>query len=290
MNFENESPREGTRIFVCGSCDGSAALVEALAQEPGLELVGVSPTATEAAGTLAGGHLSVVLHATGAQTLPADEIAVIREHTRAPIVVLASGETTQLLEQALDADVADVLLLPQLTENVVFAIRKAAHAGRRLVGGAATTHGRIVTVFSPKGGTGKTAIATNLATALAKHEGKKTLLLVCSLDVPTIKNVRLSLQTLELLSFPMRKVRLVLNRSNSKVGMKEGEVETALERKVRFQIPSDRAVPLAVNRGNPVVLGDSGSDFARALRDVAKHVANPEPEKQQKRRRFFAKA
>jgi pilus assembly protein CpaE len=395
MNFETEVSREGIRIFVCGSCDGSAALVEALAQEPGLELVGVSPTATEAAGTLAGGHLSVVLHATGAQTLPADEIAVIREHTRAPIVVLASGETTQLLEQALDADVADVLLLPQLTENVVFAIRKAAHAGRRLVGVSTTTHGRIVTVFSPKGGTGKTAIATNLATALAKNEGKRTLLLdldlqfgdaaimlglqpektiydlvsapgeldpdklggyttrhpsgldilpaplrpedaelvteakigrllevartsfdvivvdtspffhgpmlatldqtdelllVCSLDVPTIKNVRLSLQTLELLSFPMRKVRLVLNRSNSKVGMKEGEVETALERKVRFQIPSDRAVPLAVNRGNPVVLADSGSDFARALREVAKHVANPEPEKQQKRRRFFAKA
>jgi pilus assembly protein CpaE len=395
MSFDNDGTREGIRIFVCGSCDGSAALVEALAQEPGLELVGVSPTASEAAGTLAGGHLSVVLHATGGQTLPADELAVVREHTRAPIVVLASGEATQLLEQALDADVADVLLLPQLTDNVVFAIRKAAHAGRRLTGAAPTTHGRIVTVFSPKGGTGKTAIATNLATALAKHEGKRTLLLdldlqfgdaaimlglqpektiydlvsapgeldpdklggyttrhpsgldilpaplrpedaelvteakigrllevartsfdvivvdtspffhgpmlatldqtdelllVCSLDVPTIKNVRLSLQTLELLSFPMRKVRLVLNRSNSKVGMKDGEVETALERKVRFQVPSDRAVPLAVNRGNPVVLGDSGSDFARALRDVAKAVANPEPEKQARRRRFFAKA
>ena len=39
---------------------------------------------------------------------------------------LASGESSALLEEALDADVADVLLLPQLTENVVFAIRKAA--------------------------------------------------------------------------------------------------------------------------------------------------------------------
>ena len=125
---------------------------------------------------------------------------------------------------------------------------------------------------------------------LATLDQTDELLLVCSLDVPTIKNVRLSLQTLELLSFPMRKVRLLLNRSNSKVGMKESEVETALERKVRFQIPSDRAVPLAVNRGNPVVVADTGSDFARALREVAKSVANPEPERQQKRRRFFAKA
>jgi pilus assembly protein CpaE len=396
MSYEMEHSRDGIRIFVCGSCDGSAALVEALAQEPGLELVGVSHTAQEAAGTFAGGHLSVVLHATGGQTLPADELAVIREHTRAPIVVLASGEASQLLEQALEADVADVLLLPQLTDNVVFAIRKAAHAGRRLAAGtAAVAHGRIVTVFSPKGGTGKTAIATNLATALAKYESKRALLLdldlqfgdaaimlglhpektiydlvsapgeldpeklagyttrhpsgldilpaplrpedaelvteakigrllevartsydvivvdtspffhgpmlatldqtdelllVCSLDVPTIKNVRLSLQTLELLSFPTKKVRLVLNRSNSKVGMKESEVENALDRKVRFQVPSDRAVPIAVNRGAPVVLSDSGSDFARALRSVAKAVAHPEPEKQAKRRRFFARA
>ncbi|MDX6580729.1 MAG: pilus assembly protein CpaE [Gaiellales bacterium] len=396
MTFENNGSREPIRIFVCGSCEGSASLVESLAQESELELIGVSPTAQEAVGVLAGGHLSVVLHATDAQTLPADELAVIREHTRAPIVILASGESSQLLEQALDADVADVLLLPQLTDNVIFAIRKAAHAGRRLMGSAApVSHGRIVTVFSPKGGTGKTSIATNLATALAKHENKRALLLdldlqfgdaaimlglepektiydlvsapgeldpeklagyttrhvsgldilpaplrpedaelvteakigrllevartsydviivdtspffhgpmlatldqtdelllVCSLDVPTIKNVRLSLQTLELLSFPMKKVNIVLNRANSKVGMKESEVETALERKVRYQVPSDRAVPLSINRGTPVVLADPGADFSIAMRDVAKAVANPEPERQAKRRRFFAKA
>jgi pilus assembly protein CpaE len=396
MTFENNGSREPIRIFVCGSCEGSASLVESLAQESELELIGVSPTAQEAVGVLAGGHLNVVLHATDAQTLPADELAVIREHTRAPIVILASGESSQLLEQALDADVADVLLLPQLTDNVIFAIRKAAHAGRRLMGSAApVSHGRIVTVFSPKGGTGKTSIATNLATALAKHENKRALLLdldlqfgdaaimlglepektiydlvsapgeldpeklagyttrhvsgldilpaplrpedaelvteakigrllevartsydviivdtspffhgpmlatldqtdelllVCSLDVPTIKNVRLSLQTLELLSFPMKKVNIVLNRANSKVGMKESEVETALERKVRYQVPSDRAVPLSINRGTPVVLADPGADFSIAMRDVAKAVANPEPERQAKRRRFFAKA
>jgi pilus assembly protein CpaE len=395
MSNENTT-RDPIRIFVCGSCEGSSSLVEALAQEPGFELVGVSQSAAESTGVLSGGHLNVVLHATDAHTLPADELAVIREHTRAPIVILASGEATQLLEQALDADVADVLLLPQLTDNVIFAVRKAAHAGRRLAGPvSASTHGRIVTVFSPKGGTGKTVIATNLSCALAKDETKRTLLLdldlqfgdaaimlglqpektiydlvsapgeldpeklagyttrhpsgldilpaplrpedaelvteakigrllevartsydviivdtspffhgpmlatldqtdelllVCSLDVPTIKNVRLSLQTLELLSFPMKKVHVVLNRANTKVGMKESEVETALERKVRYQIPSDRAVPLAVNRGTPVVMADAGSDFSVALRNVAKAVANPEPDKQAKRRRFFAKA
>ena len=64
--------------------------------------------------------------ARAAASLPAHELAAIREYTRAPVVLLASVESAALLEEALEADVADVLLLPQLTENVVFAIRKAA--------------------------------------------------------------------------------------------------------------------------------------------------------------------
>ena len=94
-------------------------------------------------------------------------------------MILASGESSALLDEALDADgVADVLLLPQLTENVVFALRKAGHAGRRLAAeGGHARQGRIITVFSPKGGTGKTVTATNLAASFAKHEEKRTLLL-----------------------------------------------------------------------------------------------------------------
>jgi hypothetical protein len=38
------------------------------------------------------------------------------------------------------------------------------------------------------------------------------------------------------------------------------------------------------------VLADAGADFSVAMRDIAKSVANPQPETQAKRRRFFAKA
>jgi pilus assembly protein CpaE len=294
--------------------------------------------------------------------------------------VLASGEVSRLLEQALDADVTDVLLLPQLAENVAFAIRKAAHSGRRGGEGAASASGRIVTVFSPKGGTGKTAIATNLGVALAKYEGKRTLLLdldlqfgdaaimlgiepektifdlvvapgeldpeklagyttrhesgvdilpaplrpedaelvteakigrllevarasydvivvdtspffhgpmlatldrtdellvLCGLDVPTLKNVRLALQTLELLSFPATRIKFVMNRANSKVGLKTKEVEAALKVKVAFEIPSERTVPICVNRGNPCVLAEPGADFSKAIAQIAKAIAPP---------------
>jgi pilus assembly protein CpaE len=387
---------EKIRIYVTGSCEGIERLREAFASHPDLDFVGWSEHVAEATAALAGGHLQVVVHATRDSVLPSVELAAIREQTRSPIVVLASGESSALLDDALDADVADVLLLPQLTENVVFALRKAAHTGRRLhAEGAHTRHGRIVTVFSPKGGTGKTATATNLAAAFAKYEKKRTLLLdldlqfgdaaimlgiepektiydlvtapgeldseklvgyvtahpcgldilpaplrpedaelvtemklarllevaresydvivvdtspffhgpmlatldrtdellmVCGLDVPTLKNVRLSMQTLELLSFPAGRIRFILNRANSKVGMSKKEVEGALDVKIRFEVPSDRAVPLGVNRGQPPTIGDPSCDFARAIREVAKSLLTPEAPKKRRLLAALAKA
>src|SRR5439155_443855 len=93
-------------------------------------------------------------------------------------------------------------------------------------------------------------------------------------DVPTLKNVRLSLQTLDLLSFPVDRIKFVLNRANSKVGLKPKEVEAALRTKVDFEIPSERVVPLTVNRGNPAVLAQPSADFSDAgLRAVTVELA-----------------
>jgi len=125
---------------------------------------------------------------------------------------------------------------------------------------------------------------------LATLDRTDELLLVCSLDVPTLKNVRLALQTLELLSFPDDRVRLVLNRANSKVGMKPGEVESALQVKVRFSVPSDRAVPIAVNRGNPAVLADARADFSKAVREMAGAIVPAEADGDKGSRRWFGKA
>ncbi len=390
MTDANQTPtltRDRARIYITGDCDGLPDLRDALAAHPEIELVGSSGQVAEAAARLTGGHLQVVLHATRSVSLPVNELAAVREHTRAPIILLASNGSPALLEAALEHDIADVLLLPQLTDNVAFAIRKAGHVGKRLTG-PQQRHGRIVTVFSPKGGTGKTVTAVNLGTSLAKQWGKRALLLdldlqfgdaaimlgiepektiydlvtapgeldseklagyttrhssglevlpaplrpedaelvteaklarllevaresydvivvdtspffhgpmlatldrtdelllICGLDVPTLKNVRLSLQTLELLSFPPDRIKLVLNRANSKVGMKPKEVESALERKINFEVPSDRIVPLAVNRGNPAILSDPKAGFSTAVRAMAKELVAAQAAAKQKK-------
>ena len=105
---------------------------------------------------------------------PRAQLAAVREHTSAPVVFAAERPTTELVRWALDAGIADVLSLPITRESAIFAIEKAAHAARR--SDEASGNGRVITVFSPKGGSGKSVVATNLAVAASAHGRKRTLL------------------------------------------------------------------------------------------------------------------
>jgi pilus assembly protein CpaE len=125
---------------------------------------------------------------------------------------------------------------------------------------------------------------------LATLDRTDELLVVIGLDVPTLKNVRLALQTLELLSFPANRARFVLNRANSKVGLSKKEIEAALKVQIANEIPSERVVPIAVNRGNPAVLSEPGSDYAKAVRELAKAVVPKEPAAPKGKRRSFSLA
>ena len=91
------------------------------------------------------------------------------------------------------------------------------------------------------------------------------MLLVAGLDIPSIKNVRIGLQTLKLLNTPMSKVRLVLNRANSKVKLDVAEVERTLQVKAESRIPSEVSVPQSVNKGEPIVLDAPRSGPAKAI-------------------------
>jgi pilus assembly protein CpaE len=94
-------------------------------------------------------------------------------------------------------------------------------------------------------------------------------LLVAGMDIPNIKNVKIGLQTLRLLNTPMSKLRLVLNRANSKVKLDVGEVERTLQVKADCLIPSDVVVPQSVNKGTPVVLDAPKSGVARSIDQLA---------------------
>jgi MinD-like ATPase involved in chromosome partitioning or flagellar assembly len=62
--------------------------------------------------------------------------------------------------------------------------------------------------------------------------------------------------------------------------------------KVDIEIPSERTVPLSVNRGNPAVIAEPSADFSKAVRELAKSVLPKAAEATGQRRRVlsFAKA
>ena len=67
----------------------------------------------------------------------------------------------------------------------------------------------------------------------------------------------------------MAKLRLILNRANSKVRLDSSEVERTLGVKAEALIPSDIVVPQAVNRGEPVVYSAPRSSVTKAFEALA---------------------
>ncbi len=94
-------------------------------------------------------------------------------------------------------------------------------------------------------------------------------LIVVDMDLLSVKNAKLALDTLRLLKFPSSKIRLVLNRANARARLDEREIEKTLGTNVAARIPSDAAIPASVNEGRPVVLSSPKSKTARGFEEVA---------------------
>ena len=111
---------------------------------------------------------------------------------------------------------------------------------------------------------------------LSLLERSDQVLCVVDMDLPSVKNAKLALETLRLLKFPSGKIQLVLNRSNAKARLDEGEIEQSLKMKVSAAIPSDGMVPASVNEGRPVVESAPRSKVAKGFESVLKLVLGNE--------------
>ena len=93
-------------------------------------------------------------------------------------------------------------------------------------------------------------------------EAADDVLLVGSMDIPSVKNLKIGMQALDLMTVVGSKLKLVLNRSNTQVKLDVREIEQVLGIRADFPIPSDIAVPLSVNAGIPVVIYEPRSAAA----------------------------
>lgn len=109
---------------------------------------------------------------------------------------------------------------------------------------------------------------------LAALDESDECILITSMDVPSIKNMKLSLQTLSLLGFGRDRIRLVLNRADSKVGLTVQVVEKTLGTTVDVSIPSSRDVSVSINRGSPLVLDNPRSPVVPSIDKLLEIVSS----------------
>lgn len=102
-------------------------------------------------------------------------------------------------------------------------------------------------------------------------------LLVATLDIPAVKNLKLTLEMLEMLNHSADHQRIIVNRSDAKVGLSLADVEHALHRSISVEIPSSRDVPAAINKGVPLVLDQPNHPVSLALRALARNATRQGP-------------
>ena len=101
---------------------------------------------------------------------------------------------------------------------------------------------------------------------LAAFDHSNVVALLATLDIPALKNLKLTLETLDLIGFSRDRLKIVLNRSDSKVGLSLSEVEKTLRAPIVAQIPSSRDVPASTNRGVAIVSDDPKSPVSLAIK------------------------
>jgi pilus assembly protein CpaE len=103
------------------------------------------------------------------------------------------------------------------------------------------------------------------------------ILTLMTLEITSLKNVRVFMEVVEKLGYDEAKVQLVANRNDSSGGIKASDVEASLGRKIPHTIVSDgRTLVLAVNRGVPFVISHRDSQVAKDIFALAQKVAAAE--------------
>ena len=294
------------------------------------------------------------------------------------VVIVRNELDTHVLTQSMKAGARDVVAVDD-SDAIVSAVQRAQQLFTALRGpGGATRLGKVVTIFSPKGGVGKTTMAVNLALALSEEGARRVCLVdldlafgdvaitmqlfpthsieqaigseeqidlqmlsglltrhkdslmvlaapahpdvreritpvlvsrvlrtlregfdyvvvdtapafddqtltaldetdecvvIATLDVPTLKNVKVALETLEMLNIAQGHRHLLLNRADDAVGIGVDKVEAILGMNVVAHIASSIDIAAATNAGNPIVVKNPNHVASSAVLALASKFA-----------------
>jgi pilus assembly protein CpaE len=162
-------PAIRTFVAVDASIDKSVVR-EALPTSGAIEILGVINGLEESWNALQEAPVDLVAVACGAQSDRALFFieGALKQRSDRPIVVLSEGAQNGFVRRVFEAGADDVLTLPEAPERVAFAFEKAVARRQGAAAASGIALAPMICVLGPKGGTGKTLTATNLAVTLAK--------------------------------------------------------------------------------------------------------------------------
>ncbi len=109
---------------------------------------------------------------------------------------------------------------------------------------------------------------------LQAFDRSELLVLLVTPDIPALKNLKLTLDTLNLLNYPQHVRRVVVNRSDARVGLSLKDIEHTLGTPLTARVPSSRDVPASINRGVALVLDDPRHPVSQAIQAFADEYAS----------------
>ena len=104
---------------------------------------------------------------------------------------------------------------------------------------------------------------------LVALERSTDMVIVVDLDVPSVRGGRKLLRTLDQLGLGAARRHIVLNRSDSKVGLDISEVADVLGASIDVAVPSTRQAPISFNEGRPLVTNYPKTPIAKRIVELS---------------------
>ncbi|MBI4870150.1 MAG: response regulator [Candidatus Riflebacteria bacterium] len=105
-------------------------------------------------------------------------------------------------------------------------------------------------------------------------DASQTILVITTLELSAIKDMKLCLDLLQNLNYSPDKIKLVLNRGKPNVGgITYEDVQSGLKKEISALIPTEGRVCIeAINKGTPFMLNDTSSELAQSFIKLAEII------------------
>lgn len=106
-------------------------------------------------------------------------------------------------------------------------------------------------------------------TVLTSLDLSDKILIISTLDLPTIKNVKAGLDVMDTLNYPQEKIHVVLNKASEQFGIRYRDFESTLHKQIWSYVPEDSpTVVTSANKGFPFVMTRTETKVAKAIIDM----------------------